>query len=53
MMPVDPMAYLPNFFFGALVMWIGQDILKASECGHPLKLARPEYVCVHVWDACA
>lgn len=30
MLPVDVMTFLPNFFFGALVMWIGQDIMKAS-----------------------
>ncbi|GAB4822722.1 hypothetical protein N2152v2_009768 [Parachlorella kessleri] len=28
MVPVNAMTYLPNLFFGSLVMWIGQDILK-------------------------
>ena len=40
MVPVNAMTYLPNLFFGSLVMWIGQDILKVcfsypveSQCG--------------------
>ena len=28
MAPVNTMAYLPNFYFGALVLWIGIDIAK-------------------------
>ncbi|KAL6776708.1 hypothetical protein ACKKBF_B30640 [Auxenochlorella protothecoides x Auxenochlorella symbiontica] len=28
MAPVNVMIYLPNLLFGAMVMWIGQDILK-------------------------
>jgi sulfate permease, SulP family len=28
MMPVNTMAYVPNFYFGALVLWIGIDIAK-------------------------
>ncbi len=28
MLPVNSMAYLPNFYFGALVLWIGIDIAK-------------------------
>ncbi|KAL4547721.1 hypothetical protein Ndes2526B_g06954 [Nannochloris sp. 'desiccata'] len=28
MLPVNTMAYLPNFYFGALVLWIGIDIAK-------------------------
>jgi SulP family sulfate permease len=27
--PVNVMTYLPNFYFGGLTAWIGQDILKA------------------------
>jgi SulP family sulfate permease len=27
-LPLSPLTLLPNFFFGALVMWIGVDILK-------------------------
>lgn len=30
MAPVNVMIYLPNLLFGAMVMWIGQDILKAG-----------------------
>lgn len=28
MLPVNTMAYVPNFYFGALVIWIGVDIAK-------------------------
>ncbi|KAL4419479.1 hypothetical protein ABPG77_008281 [Micractinium sp. CCAP 211/92] len=28
MLPVNVMTYLPNFYFGGLTAWIGQDILK-------------------------
>ncbi|KFM27070.1 Uncharacterized protein C24H6.11c [Auxenochlorella protothecoides] len=31
MAPVNVMIYLPNLLFGAMVMWIGQDILKAGD----------------------
>ena len=30
MVPVNVMTYLPNFYFGGVIAWIGQDILKAS-----------------------
>lgn len=45
MLPFNIMTYLPNLFFGALVMWIGQDIMKASGCR---ALARTRAVCVSV-----
>jgi SulP family sulfate permease len=28
MLPVNTMAYLPSFFYGALVIWVGMDIAK-------------------------
>lgn len=30
MVPFNVMTYLPNFYFGGVIAWIGQDILKAS-----------------------
>lgn len=30
MAPFNVMTFLPNFYFGGLLAWIGQDILKAS-----------------------
>ena len=30
MLPFNVMTYLPSFYFGGVIAWIGQDILKAS-----------------------
>ena len=30
MVPFNVMTYLPSFYFGGVIAWIGQDILKAS-----------------------
>lgn len=30
MMPGNVMTYLPNWYFGGLTAWIGQDILKVG-----------------------
>ena len=30
--PFNVMSFLPNFYFGGLTAWIGQDILKARLC---------------------
>ena len=34
MAPFSVIAYLPLFFFGGLMLWIGYEILKVEE--HPL-----------------
>lgn len=30
MLPLNILAFLPNFFFGGLIMWIGYDICKVQ-----------------------
>jgi hypothetical protein len=48
-LPYDAMTFLPNFFFGALVMWIGQDILKASHaaCANLHTASEPWPACIN------
>jgi hypothetical protein len=51
MVPFNVMNYLPSFYFGGVIAWIGQDILKASY-GWPLRACKLLHQPINVCPAC-